>query len=600
MKVALPKDRRTDRRERDVGYGKPPKEHQFKPGQSGNPKGRPRGAKSSAAIVRELMLRKIEVRERGVIRNVSMFEAMLLRIFENGLKGDPKAAGFLLKLYDQINITERRPRTTFRARSKDSGRIQEEHSQEKGKTVMQNEQEILDILTRRNPEVFLRRALATVNPGADFLPNWHIKAIIYQLQRVERGEITRLIINLPPRSLKSLMVTVAWTAFLLGHQPSRRIFTMSYGGELSAKHTADFRSMIETAWFRRAFPNFQVRRNVDDEVLTTARGFRKSTSIYGTLTGLGGDLFILDDPQKPIDAQSEIQRNNLNNFFSNTLLSRLDNKETGAIVVVMQRVHLHDLSGFLTSQSDEWTVLSLPAIAEVDQNIPIGPDEFYYRRAGEPLHAEREPLSALEKIRQTLGSDIFAAQYQQSPVPPGGGMIKRAWFRYYDKLPERDYRTKVIISVDTAAKDGAQNDWSVFTTWLLVDKHYYLMDLTRGRYEYPQLKATAIRLVQTYRPDVFLIEDASTGTALAQELKSVNWQTAIRLEPVCRDKRGRLYVHQATFETGRVLFERGAPYLPELEAELLTFPQGNHDDQVDSITQALSYDGLAYTLDYVR
>ena len=139
---------------------------------------------------------------------------------------------------------------------------------------------------------------------------------------------------MPPRHLKSLTVSVAWPAFLLGHEPWRRIFVISYGNELSSKHASDFRSIVESEWYRRAFPAMQISRSLEDEVSTTARGFRKSTSVYGTLTGLGGDIFIIDDPQKPVDAQSDIQRNRLNHWFSNTLMSRLDSKETGIIIVV--------------------------------------------------------------------------------------------------------------------------------------------------------------------------------------------------------------------------------------------------------------------------
>jgi predicted phage terminase large subunit-like protein len=316
---------------------------------------------------------------------------------------------------------------------------------------------------------------------------------------------------------------------------------------------------------------------------------------------LGGDIFILDDPQKPIDAQSDILRDRLNHWVSNTLMSRLDSKEKGAIIVVMQRVHLNDLSGYLID-SGGWTVLSLPAIAEQDETIAIGENEFHLRRADEALHPEIESIESLRKLQSKIGSDVFSAQYQQSPVPPGGAMIKRDQLRYYDKLPDRTYKTRVIQSWDTATKDGAQNDWSVCTTWMLVDQHFYLMDLTRGRHEYPGLKATAIAQAKKHRPQYILIEDAVTGTALAQELKSIYFGGATRLVPIERDKIGRLYVHQAKFEAGLVLFPRGASFLPVLEAELLTFPQGKNDDQVDSISQALAFDskgGFDWTYSWV-
>lgn len=456
--------------------------------------------------------------------------------------------------------------------------------------MSKQDQEFVYALLRCDFKSFLHRCFRMLNPGATYLPNWHIKAIARQLERIQKGETNRLIINMPPRYLKSLTVSVILPAFLLGHNPRMKIFGVSYSNDLSAKHAADFRAIVRSDWYRKVFPNMQVARVADSDVFTTKRGFRRSTSVSATLTGLGGDMIILDDPQKPVDAQSDTLRNSLNQWFTNTLLSRLDNKATGVIILVMQRVHLHDLTGFLVDNSKDWTVLSLPAIAEVDEKVAIGNNEFHTRRAGEALHPKYETISTLEKLRAQMGSDIFSAQYQQSPVPAGGSMIKRDWLRYYDEPPERGYRTKLIHSWDTAAKVGAQNDWSVCTTWLLVDNRFYLIDLIRGRYEYPQLRAMVIALAQRDDPHKILIEDTSTGIALAQELRQSGIYT-VKPVPVERDKMGRLFVHQAKFEAGLVLFPRKAPFLAQLEAELLTFPQGKHDDQVDSLSQALSYKG---------
>jgi len=460
-----------------------------------------------------------------------------------------------------------------------------------------NSQEIilLDEILRRDFGKFLHRCFLWLNPGATFLPNWHIRAIAYQLERIRRGEITRLIINLPPRYLKSITVSVAFPAYLLGLDPRRKIIAISYGDDLSAKHASDFRSVVNSSWYQRAFREMRIARNTELEVMTTRRGFRKATSVMGPLTGLGGDLVIIDDPQKPIDAQSEPRRNSVNQWLSNTLLSRLDNKQTSAIIVVMQRVHMDDLSGYLGNSPEKWEVLSLPAIAEEDASIPIGPNEFYDRKAGEALHPAHESVETLRKLQETLGPDVFAAQYQQSPVPPGGAMIKRDWLRYYDDPPVRIAGARVIQSWDTAAKDGAQNDWSVCTTWLIVDENFYLLDLVRDRFEYPSLRDTAFELANRYKPDEILIEDASTGTALAQEFREKrDFFFYVNPKKIEHDKIGRVYVQQGKFAAGRVLFPRNAPFLPELERELLTFPQSRHDDQVDSITQALAYDGLGY------
>ncbi len=234
------------------------------------------------------------------------------------------------------------------------------------------ERDLFDFALRSDFESFLKYSVLTLNPGMPFLPNWHIRAIAYQLERIRRGEINRLIINMPPRHLKSITVSVAFPAFVLGHDPRQRIFSISYGSELSLKHARDFRSIVESSWYARAFPQMRLSRSLDDEAATTLKGFRKATSVGGVLTGLGGNMIILDDPQKPVDALSKVRRDSLNQWFTNTLMSRLDNKETGAIIVVTQRVHMDDLSGHLMSGSGHWEILSLPAIAEVDEQVPIG------------------------------------------------------------------------------------------------------------------------------------------------------------------------------------------------------------------------------------
>ena len=462
-----------------------------------------------------------------------------------------------------------------------------------------NELSVRDLLgfaLRNDFESFLKYSVLTLNPGMPFLPNWHIRAIAYQLERIRRGEINRLIINMPPRHLKSLTVSVAFPAFVLGHDPRQRIFSISYGSDLSLKHARDFRSVVEAHWYRRIFPKMQLSRNLDDEAKTSLNGFRKATSVGGVLTGLGGNMIILDDPQKPVEAQSKVRRDSLNQWFTNTLMSRLDNKETGAIIVVTQRVHMDDLSGHLMSGSTDWEVLSLPAIAEVDERVPIGDSEFHVRHAGEAMHPAHESLKTLLTLQKDMGTYDFGAQYQQSPIPEGGAMLKDHWFRFYEEDLIRASNDKVIQSWDTAAKDGLQNDYCVCTTWLLRGKNFYLIDLVRDRYEFPQLKRTALALAERHKPTAILIEDASAGISLAQEMRQMG-QFRVKPVPVEHDKVTRLYVETAKFEEGLVHFPRNAPYLADLLAELLAFPHGKHDDQVDSITQALAHKFSTYTLD---
>jgi hypothetical protein len=411
---------------------------------------------------------------------------------------------------------------------------------------------LLRALLRRNLNAFVEKSFSTLAPGQAFIPAWHLRAIGFQLERVRRGEIRRLIINMPPRSLKSIMTSVAFPAFLLGHDPTQRIICVSYSADLARKHANDFRALMEAPWYRELFPGARIgRKDSETEIELTARGFRLATSVGGTLTGRGGQLIVVDDPLKPDDALSETKRSAANHWFANRLLSRLDDKRTGAIVIVMQRVHMDDLSGFLMSQSDEWELLSLPAIAEFEETIPLGNGHSHRRQFGEALSPEREPLRILESLKLQLGSDAFSAQYQQTPVPPGGAMIKRQWIRRYaDELPSHDEQLMTLQSWDTASKGGPENDWSVCTTWILTRrKRWYLLDVWRRRVDYPALKAAVKSLAKQWRPQRILVEDAVTGTALVQELRE-EIDGIIPVKPV-GDKVTRMAVASAKIEAGQ-------------------------------------------------
>lgn len=449
---------------------------------------------------------------------------------------------------------------------------------------------LVQALLRHDLRAFVHKVFVALTLGQVYVRSWHIDAIVYQLERVRRGEIRRLIINMPPRSLKSITASVAFPAFLLGHDPTKRVICVSYSGDLAKKHSNDFRAILDSAWYMEIFPDTRIGlyKNTETEIELTKRGFRLTTSVGGTLTGRGGDIIIIDDPLKPDDAYSETRRTGANQWFANTLLSRLDDKRTGAIVVVMQRVHMDDLTGYLLEQSDEWELLNLPAIAYADETIPIAENRSHSRKAGEALSV-REPLETLEAIKLQIGGDAFSAQYQQTPVPPGGAMVKREWIKRYSELPPRSEWLYVMQSWDTASKGGPDNDWSVGTTWIVAKRQrWYLVDVARFRADYPTLKAEIIRAAKKWKPRRILVEDKGTGTSLVQELKR-QISGIIAVEPE-GDKQARMAVASAKIEAGQVFFPESARWLPDLEAELFAFPGGRHDDQCDSISQALMHE----------
>jgi predicted phage terminase large subunit-like protein len=461
--------------------------------------------------------------------------------------------------------------------------------------------ELLRAILRRDLYSFVQKAFGTLSPGQNFTPGWYIEAITYQLERVRRGEIRRLIINMPPRSLKSITSSVAFPAFILGHDPTQRIICASYSGELAHKLSNDFRALLASRWYQEIFPGTRIGRYKDSEteIELTRRGSRLATSTGGTLTGRGGNLIIIDDPLKPGDAQSETKRSAANEWFLNTVLSRLDDKRTGSIVIVQQRLHMDDLTGFVLAQSDEWTTLNLPAIAETSETIPLFGGRTHVREPNDVLAPEREPREVLDQLRIQLGSDLFSAQYQQAPVPPGGAMIKRSWIRRYTEDPPTTRGAFVFQSWDTASKGGPDNDWSVCTTWLYPDDcQFYLMDLWRGRVDYPALKAKVIELAQRSNASQVLVEETGTAVGLLAELRrKVHGIKGIKPE---KDKQTRMSIASALFEAGQVHFPERASWLPDLEVELFSFPGSRHDDQVDSISQALNHARESKVLGFIK
>ena len=443
---------------------------------------------------------------------------------------------------------------------------------------------------RQDLYTFVQAFFPIVSAGDPLQLNWHLEAITYALMRVMRGEIKRLIIAVPPRHLKSICASVAFPAFLLGHCPKHRIICVSYSESLARTHANDCRALMRSPLYRSVFPRTIISPDKDSEFefRTTERGYRLATSVGGTLTGRGGNIIIIDDPMKPQDAQSELARSAVLQWYGNTLLSRLDNKSTAPIIVVMQRLHVDDLAGHLIEQSG-WHVLNLPAIAETDETVLLSPIHVYRRRLGEALHPEREPLEVLAEIKKSMGSKEFSAQYQQEPVPPGGDMIKWAWFRRYGETPQLQYGDRILLSWDTAGSVGELASYSACVVLLVRGDATYVLDVIRERLEYPDLKRKVLSTYQHWRSVwancTLLIEDKGSGQSLIQDLRSGG------IFPVAVNPKGdkvmRMHGHTARIEAGTVVLPQSAPWLSEFEREVMAFPGGRHNDQVDALSQGL-------------
>ena len=449
------------------------------------------------------------------------------------------------------------------------------------------DRDMLAYWARTDFHVFATRVFQHLNPGTTFLDNWHIEAITHQLEQVRLGKVTRLVITQPPRTMKTIATSVAWAAFLLGRNPATKIICISYAADLALKFARLFRQVVESRWYRQAFPGTRAARITDDEFVTTKGGYRITTSIGGTLTGMGADVIIIDDPLKAEEAMSEAARRRVIDWYSTTLLSRLNSQERGAIVLVMQRLHDEDLAGHVLGDRG-WAHLDLPAIAQETRSFDLWHGRRHIFREGELLHPDYLSRRVLDELRYNLGALAFSAQYLQRPGSPEGNLIKWDWFRTFTEPPPL-YPDQVVMSIDTAHKTG-ENDYSVCSIWVRRNdgNENLLVHLVRERLEYPDLLAKVKALITEWRIYLAIIEDHGVGSALIQQLRR-DTDIAIRPMKPKLDKAARFAAVTHLIEQGKVYLPKEAPWLADFKRELSAFPHGRHDDQVDSVSQFLHW-----------
>jgi predicted phage terminase large subunit-like protein len=457
-----------------------------------------------------------------------------------------------------------------------------------------------DALYRVSFGAFAYAAYAVLCPNRPLVPNWHIKCICHRLEEMSRqletgrsGKlVTRavsndLVINLPPRSLKSFLASIAWVAWMLGRNPDLQIICASYSEDLAHKFSRDCRALIESRFYKRVFrTRINPRKSTETEFETTKRGFRLATSIGATVTGRGADVFIIDDPTKSNDAYSEVALETANEWFRTTALSRRNNPAKTLMLVVQQRLHTNDLSGMLIEHG--WASLVMPAIATEAQDYAIADGEVYHRPAGELLQPDWDSRDELEKIKIEIGSRNFAAQYQQNPTPSAGNLIKAAWLRRYSSVPARNKFRSMILSCDPAGKADVKNDYTAMTVVGIDAKEMYLLHVERGHWTVLEMQKRITALAAQWEATHIIVEDTASGMGLIQLLKEQTQLPVIGQHPT-DDKETRMSRHEGRFEAGRLLLPTEAPWLADFENELLAFPNGRYDDQVDALMLTLDW-----------
>ncbi len=410
----------------------------------------------------------------------------------------------------------------------------------------------------------------------------HHRLIVDKLEAIERGEIDRLMIFMPPRHGKSLIASQLFPAWYLGRHPGQSIIASSYGAELATDFGRRVRNLMSDSLFQSIFPAAKL---AGDSTAAHRFSMAKGGNYYavgagGPITGRGADLLLIDDPIKGReDANSETYRRQLHEWYESVAYTRL--QPEGAVVIISTRWHMDDLAGWLLREHPEenWTVLNLPAIAEQDEG---------WRNEGEALWEKKFPLKRLAQIREQVGGATWAALYQQRPAAAEGAIFRREWWKTFTAATMPGRFEQIVVSLDTAFKIGAANDYSVGLVLGVAQNGYFILDVWRDRVEFPKLLQAIEMLALRHRPDVFLIEDAASGQSLIQQLKTSS-RLPINAVRADRDKVSRANAITPLVEAGRVFLPTDAEWLSDFLEEISSFPAAPHDDQVDAFTQALNY-----------
>lgn len=462
---------------------------------------------------------------------------------------------------------------------------------------------------------FTKEFWPLIEPAQTFVDGWHIQSACYHLERAAEFKLLELIINWPPRHMKSILVNVMFPAWVWAHEEwaSRRFMTSSYSSRNSVRDGLKMRTIIESPRYIELFhPSWTLRSDQNQKLKfeNTASGFRFSTSVGGAVTGEGGDILIVDDPVNALEANSEVVREAANEWWDISWSTRANNPDAHCKIIIMQRLHENDLTGHILAKSerpppDRRAHLVFQARFEPEGKIkshspyPIADPRT---KEGELLWPERFNEKAVKQLAADLDSKGLGqshSQLQQDPKPASGGLFKRPWWKRFEKAPSSVF--EVVTFVDCAQKPGITNDWTVFATWARCADGYFLLDLYRAKIEAPTLEALAVSLYLKLKPHAVVVEDKSAGSSLIQYLRRINEP---RVPVIAYEPRGDKEV-RATAATPTV--QSGNCHLPahpimgqdeigseinlveEFLAEHERFPKGAHDDMVDTTSMMVDY-----------
>jgi predicted phage terminase large subunit-like protein len=430
-----------------------------------------------------------------------------------------------------------------------------------------------------------------------YKPNWHHLLIADYLERVEKGEIKRLIIEMPPRSGKSQLASINFPAYYLGRNPDKEIITSSYSGDLASDFGQKTRDLVRDQVYQGIFPEIKLKEDTQakNKWMTEQKGSYISTGVGGALTGRGANILLLDDVVKNSeDANSETMREKTWQWFISTAYTRL--APNGAVVLIMTRWHQDDLAGRIQEmdENNEWTVLSLPEIAEQDEEWDIKGVK-YTRKQGEVLWQDRYPLEEVLKIKNQIGIYQFSCLYQQNPVNTENQVFKKEWFTYYEEyeIVNKDLEVYAMVDLATWDKSDKNDNTSIQVIGKEHDSNiiYKLEDFT-GRYNPTEIIDYLFYLKDKYKMSLIEVGIETNGYQksleffLKQEMDKRGKPFSVK--PIVSRTSKELRIRGLVpFYENRLIKHRSNGKDNALEDEMLVFPFGKHDDRIDSMALML-------------
>lgn len=461
---------------------------------------------------------------------------------------------------------------------------------------------------------YVRESWKIIEPGTVYMSNWHIDCVSEYLEAVKAGEIQDLLINMPPRMMKSILVSIDFPTWWWTSDPFERFMFTSFGDSLVKDHSLKRRLIIESEWYQQRWGSLSLMpeerkvilasdQNEKKEFKNTHEGVMAAAPIGGQFTGKGGNVLIIDDPQDPEKADSDVERLQAIQFYEGTLMTRLNNKQTGRKIGVMQRLHERDWSGHELAKKGSWVHLCLPAIAE-EKTFVFMPrsKKSITREKNSVLWPERDSAEVLRKLKLGMTAQRFAGQYQQAPAPSAGNMLLRTWWQYYGlntALPKFDM---IVDSWDMTfkkqsnaeAKTKKEPDYCVGGKWGIKGANFYLLKMSRERMSFSEaresVKAMALSEPQA---NAVWVEESANGPAVIDSLHEyISGMTGINAN---KDKVERAAAASPALKAGNCFLPHPSicdPILLEnvttLIEECAVFPFGMHDDTVDHWSQMVN------------